>query len=98
MKRLQEEALKAAIQTSKIVLIQGPKNVGKEDICIHLLRELDTPFALLNGRDKEWEANDLNAIAEGTLVFNDAQHIPNLQGILEATLGSLSQKMLLKWL
>ena len=94
MKRLQEEALKAAIQTSKIVLIQGPKNVGKEDLCIHLLRELDTPFALLNGRDKEWEANDLNAIAEGTLVFNDAQHIPNLQGILEATLEGQIQKNL----
>ena len=94
MKRLQEDALKAAIQTSKIVLIQGPKNVGKEDLCIHLLRELDTPFALLNGRDKEWEANDLNAIAEGTLVFNDAQHIPNLQGILEATLEGQIQKNL----
>lgn len=94
MKRLQEDALKSAIQTSKIVLIQGPKNVGKEDLCIKLLRELDTPFALLSGREKEWETNDLNAIAEGTLVFNDAQHIPNLQGILEATLEGQVQKNL----
>lgn len=94
MKRLQEDALKSAIQTSKIVLIQGPKNVGKEDLCIKLLRELDTPFALLSGIEKEWEASDLNAIAEGTLVFNDAQHIPNLQGILEATLEGQVQKNL----
>lgn len=66
---------------TKRIAIVGPESTGKSDLCQQLARELKTEWVpeyarfYLDRLDREYEENDLLAIAQGQLAWED-QKIP----------------------
>ena len=95
--RVQYKDLKEKIASNKLLLVNGPRAVGKQTIINEILSATGLPFLELNGKDKptkkEFEnvdSNSLNAIFEGHrfIVIHEAQYLEKLQTIIEEVLSS----------
>ncbi|MBX2948174.1 MAG: ATP-binding protein [Crocinitomicaceae bacterium] len=105
MKRIQQQQIIQQLQTSKILLISGPRLAGKEEIIQEVLAELNTNTLQINaGNKKERQAieesteTDLSASfsAYPLVVIHEAQYLSNLQQIIELVLSdTISSSILL---
>ena len=95
--RVQYKDLKEKIASNKLLLVNGPRAVGKQTIINEILSATGLPFLELNGKDKptkkEFESvdsNSLNAIFGGHrfIVIHEAQYLEKLQTIIEEVLSS----------
>lgn len=91
IERLQKPLLKEKLSESKLLLIRGPRRVGKQSLIESILNESNTQFSTLNCQDKKErkriESED--ALAELTapvVILREAQYLSNLQAILEDVL------------
>lgn len=98
--RVQKEQLKSLISQSKLLLIQGPRRVGKETLVREVLNELNVEGCFVNAKQKEvkkeiqkgvypWSAN------EQLVVIQEAQYLENLNEILEQVLMGEIQSTLI---
>jgi predicted AAA+ superfamily ATPase len=87
-----QAALTSAINTSKLVLIEGPKGAGKQTLLQRVLEEQGNAFELIDLSDKkvrrslEENPNVLKDFSEKVLILKEAQFLSNLQEVLEMTL------------
>lgn len=105
MKRIQQQQIIQQLQTSKILLISGPRLAGKEDIIQEVLSELNTNSLQINAGNKkerqtieESTEQDLSASlsAYPLVVIHEAQYLSNLQHIIELVLSdAISSSILL---
>lgn len=105
MNRLQQQQLIEKIQTSKIVLVSGPRLSGKEEMIAQALTDLQLEHLAMNlGNKKERkiieEADEATLIqtlsAYKYIVIHEAQYLSNLQTIIELVLSdSISASILL---
>ena len=95
--RVQYKDLKEKIASNKLLLVNGPRAVGKQTIINEILSATGLPFFELNWKDKptkkEFEtvdSNSLNAIFGGHrfIVIHEAQYMEKLQTIIEEVLSS----------
>lgn len=91
------DALTDAINSSKLVLVEGPKGAGKQTLLKQIFESQRRAYAIVDASDKkvrkslEESPSDLKSHTEPYLVLRQAQYLSNLQEILEMTLsGKLS--------
>lgn len=90
--RVQHLPLKEKMNSSKLVLLQGPRHAGKRTIVKQILEELNAPYSLLDCSDKATrkilqEHPERLKNAPRFIVLYEAQYLENLQRILEMVLG-----------
>lgn len=96
MKRIQADQLKRALQESKILLVQGPKNVGKVALVEKMLGELNASFSLLNCSKKNDLITEISHENQEYLILNDAHESDQLQSVVEAALnGEINHSLIL---
>ena len=95
--RAQYKDLKDKIANNKLLLVTGPRAVGKQTIIQEILTATGLPFLELNGKDKatkkEFETVDSNALNtifghHRFVVIHEAQYLEKLQTIIEEVLSS----------
>lgn len=90
--RIQHLPLKEKMNSSKLVLLQGPRHVGKRTLVTQLLEELNAPYSLLDCADKATrkilhDHPERLKNAPRFIVLHEAQYLENLQHILEMVLS-----------
>ena len=95
--RAQYKDLKDKIANNKLLLVTGPRAVGKQTIIQEILTATGLPFLELSGKNKttkkEFEtvdSNSLNTIfgQHRFVVIHEAQYLEKLQTIIEEVLSS----------
>jgi uncharacterized protein len=95
--RAQYKDLKDKIANNKLLLVTGPRAVGKQTIIQEILTATGLPFLELNGKNKatkkEFETVDSNALntifgQHRFVVIHEAQYLEKLQTIIEEVLSS----------
>ncbi len=96
--RLIEESLKDAIQPNKVVILLGPRRVGKTVLLNKLLEQVNEPYLFLNGEDlltiQSLERRSIihyKGILEGKrlLVIDEAQKIPDVGKVLKLMVDNI---------
>ncbi len=96
MKRIQADLLKKALQESKILLVQGPKNVGKIALVEKILGELNASFSLVNCTKKSDLRAEIANEHQEYLILNNAHESDELQEVVEAALnGEIAHSLIL---
>lgn len=105
MQRIQAKLLKENCVSNKIVVLIGPRQVGKRTLVLEVLAELQQIPVELNASDKKTKAlfqdvtpTHLNAIfgASAFTIIHEAQYIEKLQEIIEHILsGSINTTLIL---
>ena len=90
--RIQYLPLKKKMNSSRLVLLQGPRHAGKRTIVTRILEELKAPYSLLDCSDKDTRKILLDhperlKNAPQFIVLHEAQYLENLQSILEMILA-----------
>jgi predicted AAA+ superfamily ATPase len=87
--RLQKEVIQKQIKESKLLLIRGPRNVGKLDLVEQVLNEEGLAHITFDCSDKKIRTNIRDRINESqnasVIVLNQAEFVEELQQIVEAT-------------
>lgn len=98
--RIQKEGLREKFVHNKLILIQGPRHVGKRTLIKQLLEEMDLAYALLDCSEKETrkilqDHPERLKNAPAFIVLHEAQYIDNLQFIVEQVLsGALTSTLI----
>lgn len=96
MKRLQQQQIIRQLQSSKVLLISGPRLSGKEELISQVLTELNVDSLQINaGNKKERQAleeSDEQGLIESfsafpLVVIHESQYLSNLQQIIELVLS-----------
>ncbi len=96
MKRIQQQQIIQQLQSSKVLLISGPRLSGKEELISEVLAELNVSALQINaGNKKERKAieeADEQGLADTfsafpLVVIHEAQYLRNLQQIIELILS-----------
>jgi len=96
MKRLQEEEIYDRLQTSKIVLVSGPRLSGKEELIQQIITNINANILTIQANEKKQryelqqanQAELINKFSKYPLVFiHEAQYLSNLQQIIELVLS-----------
>ncbi len=105
MKRIQQQHLIKQLEGNKVLLISGPRLAGKEELIQSVLEELGTASLQINaGHRKERKIleessrEEIKATFSGfaIVVIHEAQHLSNLQEIIEEVLsGSIQATIIL---
>lgn len=104
MNRIQQEQIKEKLNSSKVVLISGPRLSGKEELISHVLSNLNTKVLQLNVGNKNErkiiEESDELALTSSfsdfhLVVIHEAQYLSNLQEIIELVLSDAIQASIL---
>ncbi|OFZ09744.1 MAG: hypothetical protein A3D92_13885 [Bacteroidetes bacterium RIFCSPHIGHO2_02_FULL_44_7] len=98
--RIQKEALRQKLAHNKLILIQGPRHVGKRTVVRQLLEEMEAPHALLDCSEKATrkilrEHPERLKNAPAFIVLHEAQYIDNLQYIIEQVLSGVLSSTLI---
>jgi predicted AAA+ superfamily ATPase len=88
--------VKEQIKEAKVLLIQGPKGIGKTEFVLDILEDLSWSHALVSRKDykslqNEEEISDFLKAQTGDaqiLILKDAEHFGRLQMLLEMVLSS----------
>lgn len=92
IERLLKDAIQAQLKESKLLLIEGPKGVGKRTLLERIFQEENASYQLLDVSDKtlrkslEENPGTLRTIGDPYIVIRQAQYLSNLQQILEMVL------------
>lgn len=95
MKRIQQQLLLQQLQSSKIILVSGPRLAGKEEVIQNVLDELNVnTFQINAGNKKEryaiQESTEMELITSfqsyKLVVIHEAQYLRNLQQLIELVL------------
>lgn len=90
--RTVESQVKKYLRPNKVVVILGPRRVGKTVLIHKIISETTEPYLLLNGEDmgtrelfQRRSINSLSAILEGKkfLIIDEAQKIPDIGNALK---------------
>lgn len=104
MKRIQKQQLVNQLNSSKTVLVSGPRLAGKEELIQEVLVEINLEVLQLNLENKkerkiirESSLDELRALfsAHQLVVIHEAQYLENLQLIIEDVLAGNSKATLL---
>lgn len=100
--RVQKETIQSKIKGNKIILVRGPKNVGKRELVDEILEQEKQSFYSFDCSDKKIrkqlddDSNALSSIEESHIVLNEAQHLESIQEIVESALtGKLKQTLII---
>lgn len=90
--RIQKQAIKEKLSSSKLLFIQGPRNVGKRTLIEEVLGEMNVKFSLIDcGNKKEKkELSNASFLIENNseiIVLYEAQYLENLESIIEDVLS-----------
>ncbi len=92
VERIIEESLKKSIQTNKVIVLLGPRRVGKTVLLNKLLKEYSKPYKFMSGEDlmsiQSLERRSIihykNLFGDiKLLVIDEAQKIPDIGNILK---------------
>jgi len=90
--RLAEKQVKSYLRPNKVVVILGPRRVGKTVLIKKILSESEEPYLLLNGEDQETKklferrtVKSLKSMLRGSkfLIIDEAQKIPDIGNALK---------------
>jgi len=97
--RLPQESILQALNNSKLVLVSGPKRAGKELLIDKILTEKNVVADIIDCSIKSERnviSETLKATTADLVVFNDAEHIVDLQSYIDLALsGSIKPSLLL---
>lgn len=90
--RIQQEDIKQKLQSNKLLVVQGPRKVGKRTLLLGIFDEMKAPFSLLDCSDKSTrklleEHPERLKKAPAFVVLHEAQYLGNLQSVLEHVLA-----------
>ncbi len=91
-----KEAVQEQIKEAKVLLVQGPKGIGKTDFVLDILSDLGWSYSMVSRKDykvlqSEKEIDDFLKEKTGDaqiLILRDAEHFGQLQLLLEMILAS----------
>ena len=90
IERVQKPPLKQKLETSKLLLIRGPKRTGKQSLLECIFHETNTTFRTIDCSVKKERSqlSDVRSIEgdEKVVVFREAQHLGNLGDFIEGVL------------
>lgn len=104
MKRTQQQLVIKQLATNKVLLISGPRLAGKEELIQSVLEETAMKALQVNAANRkerkiieESSTQELQATFSGfsIVVIHEAQHLTNLQNIIEEVLSGGIQSTLL---
>lgn len=93
-----ENRLKTALQPNKVVVLLGPRRVGKTVLLEKIIKEIDKPHIFLNGEDvlatqvlQQRSVAHYESLLEGKklLIIDEAQKIPEIGKILKLMVDSI---------
>lgn len=96
MKRIQQQQIIQQLQSSKILLVSGPRLSGKEELISEVLTELDVSSLQINVGNKKERKTIEEADEQGLIdtfssfplvIIHEAQYLGNLQQIIELVLS-----------
>jgi len=98
IKRIIEKSLKDSIQANKVIVLLGPRRVGKTVLLNKLIKEINKPYKFMNGEDlitvQSLERRSVvhyKSLLEDKLflVIDEAQKIPEIGKILKLMVDSI---------
>ena len=99
--RIQKLELTQKIKDNKLVLIQGPRKVGKKTLVKEVLDEVNGSYTFLNCNEKESKKivenrSVFKELESDFIVLYEAQYLTNFESIVESILmGEISQTTIL---
>lgn len=90
--RIQKDRIKAQLVSSKIIVVRGPKNVGKRDLILEAILELNKSVLEINCDVKSNRNSIETTIHEipsetDIILLTEAQHLEQLQSFVELALS-----------
>lgn len=92
IERFLKDAIKSKLTESKLILLEGPKGVGKHALLQQIFSELNTDVSVIDVSDKktrkalEESLDSLQNESVPFIVIREAQFLSNLQSLLELVL------------
>ncbi|HIP32928.1 MAG TPA: ATP-binding protein [Crocinitomicaceae bacterium] len=91
--RMQQPLIEEKIKSSKLVLIQGPRKVGKRTLVENILKAKNNAYSFFNCSDKKVQktlavTENFKKVKDDFIVLYEAQYLANLGAVLEAVLMS----------
>ena len=102
--RSQEDKIKALLFSGKVLIITGPRRVGKTTMLKRIVEKAGRPFLYLNGEDqstaelleRRTSENYRNVLADSDmLVIDEAQHVPEIGFIAKLLHDELPEKQVI---
>ncbi len=102
--RSQEEKIEALLFSGKVVIITGPRRVGKTTMLKRIVEKAGRPFLYLNGEDqstaelleRRTAENYRNLLADSDMfVIDEAQHVPDIGYIAKLLHDELPDKQVI---
>ncbi|MEN8204203.1 MAG: ATP-binding protein [Bacteroidota bacterium] len=102
--RSQEDKIEASLFSGKVVIITGPRRVGKTTMLKRIVEKAGRPFLYLNGEDqstaelfeRRTAENYRNVLADSDmLVIDEAQHVPEIGYIAKLLHDELPDKQVI---
>ena len=99
--RMQQSLIEEKIKSSKLLLVQGPRKVGKRTLVEDILKEKKCSYSLFNCAEKPVRkileiTENFKGIKDEFVVLNEAQYLTNLGSLLEAVLmGEISATVII---
>lgn len=89
--RMQEQIIEEKLHSSKLLLVQGPRKIGKKTIVIDALKSKEKEFSLFDCSNKKVRKNLENTsvfkeVTDDFILLYEAQYLTNLGELLEAVL------------
>lgn len=91
--RLQEGQIKEKIKTSKIIVLNGTRNVGKRSLLERTFNSLGRSFVTINCLDKKERLTFIDqneSIEKRSIVLYEAQYLSDLNQVIENALDTTS--------
>tara|TARA_R110002072_G_scaffold251518_5_gene410439 strand:- start:45824 stop:46960 length:1137 start_codon:yes stop_codon:yes gene_type:complete len=90
--RMQKNRIEEKLSNNKLLLIQGPKRVGKKTLIEEVLVEKNCDYTLYDCSEKKTKKQlqktiEFSGTKQSFIVLYEAQYLPNLGNILEAVLS-----------
>lgn len=98
--RIQKEQIEIKLAEGKLLMVEGPRRVGKSTLVREILEERQLDFQWFDCSDKNQikqlsDANNLSGSLGSYLVLYEAQFLPNLSEIIENVLAGDVQATLI---
>ena len=102
--RAQEDKIEALLFSGKVLIITGPRRVGKTTMLKRIVEKAGRPFLYLNGEDqstaellaRRTSENYRNVLADSDmLVIDEAQHVPDIGLIAKLLHDELPEKQVI---
>ncbi len=99
--RMQQSLIEEKIKTSKLLLIQGPRKIGKKTLICAILDTENKPHSFFDCREKSTRkilevTENFKEVKDDFIVLYEAQYLSNLGSLLEAVLmGKISATVII---